>query len=288
MKTRNLVGGLMLGVFAGGLALTPAFALEPPLANGGAQVEVGSEEGLPNMPEVTQGEDISTEEEFNPTITCTVGPGQTIADIIECLVDEIADPPPPCPPDVQGAGGGGSQGGVDLDEDHGEPGDCVAPYDRSDFHVAALPAPFWGVEILRLDGAPMERILFRENDPGIQTTQIRVDNADRQGRIGEVNEPPAGDGSVFVRVNDTEIEIPTSVYPTSVEITAAIVSGLRNEGFLVLYGPPYIHIVDMSGAIGGGIRRLQFRSTDHGITASDLALLKPSDPQGFQAIANSR
>lgn len=280
MRARHWLRELFLGFLSGCVILTPAFAVDPAQTTGGGQVEVGSEEGLPNTPPSTPGGDTSTEEEFNPTITCSNELGSDIELLIQCLVNSIPNPPPSCPPEIWAQHGSEAENGILTIVLNGGQYECAAPYDRSDFIVTALPPPFWGVEIVRVDGEPMQRLLFRENTPGIQTTQIRVDNANRIGRIKELDEVPALDGSVFVRVNDTQLELSTSVYQTSVEISAAIVAQLRAAGFLVIYAPPYIVIQDFDTGPNGGIRRVQFRSTDHGIVSSDLAILPPEEAPG--------
>ncbi|MEM7245835.1 MAG: hypothetical protein AAF533_10860 [Acidobacteriota bacterium] len=283
-----LDGALVLSclVAASSLAQVDDPPPDPPQLTGSAQIEVGSGSGLTDEPEVTPGEDVVHEEEFNPTITCTIGENDTIHQLLDCLLDSISNPPV-CPPeliiDEPDPIGGGS---VDPEPNELPDRPCVQPEDRSDFNVLLLPAPHYGVEVKRLDGARMSRIMFRETDPGLQATQLRIDNSDRLGRIGVVSETPSGAGEVIVRVNDVTVVVSTERYPSAVEVTAQIVGGLRRSGFTVLVEGDFIYLAD-PGATGlgtrqtlkTGIRRVSLHSTDPAIVASDLALLAPQDPE---------
>jgi len=255
---------MMFGVFS--ILATPAR---------GGMILIGGEDGTTDPPAPTEGAE--TEEDWNPTVTCSIGAGQGIFDLLACLENEISNPPPACHPDLTSPPSP-SQGPVDIaPADDPEP--CVLyPNERSDFNVWILlpPPDRWGIEIRRLDGSEIERITLRENDPGIQTTELQLDAGNHVARIRLIDQNPSGVGSVFVSINDKSVSIPTSLFPTALEVNAEIVRLLRRGLFDVTLVDGFLN-VGVGRTPGIGIRRVQFRSTDHGITESDLSLLPGDD-----------
>src|SRR5262245_20565271 len=79
--------------------------LVPTLIQAGDLV-MGGQQGTDDPPHPTQG--ANTEEDWNPIVTCVVPSGGTIDDLLDCLLDRIATPPPPCPILTTPPGSGGS------------------------------------------------------------------------------------------------------------------------------------------------------------------------------------
>ncbi len=253
-----------------GLLLASLFFSAPLTA---AVLLVGGQEGTSDPPSPTEGAE--TEEDWNPIVTCSVTPGGSIEELLYCLLDEIATPPPPCP--TLGGLETHSPGGGRLARRYaGEP--CSDPDSRQDFNVTLVPPPQYGVQILRLDGSEIERIALRENDPGIQTTELRNERPYRVARVRQIEETPEG-GEVHIVVDDVEVTLSFGHGPvaTQVEINADMARGLRAGGLTIAYQAPYFFISNHTG-IPRGVHVLQYRSTDPGITRSDLALLPEDDP----------
>src|SRR5262245_19668680 len=99
---------------------------------GAAALVVAGQDGTHDAPHPTEG--ATTEEDWNPIVTCTLPAGGSIEDLLDCLLDRVATPPPCFP--------GGSK-------------DCES---RQDFIVTLLPLPEYGVDIRRLDGSEIDRI----------------------------------------------------------------------------------------------------------------------------------
>ena len=243
----------------------------------GGIILLGGQEGTQDPPSPTDGAE--TEEDWNPTVTCSVGPGEGIYELLECLTDDIANPPPACPSSPV-RGNHKTMGPVVLDQNR-DPEPCYPyPREREDFYVYLIwepdgDPPRFGIEIVPIDGGDLERLTLRENDPGIQTTRLELDTDDRVARVKAIEGTPTG-GAVYLQVNNVQLIIQTDAFPTSVEITAEIIRQLREAGFLTEYVHPYIHIRSIS-APRKGIRQIEFRSTDTGIVNSDLSLLPSGD-----------
>lgn len=252
-----------------GPALLATFIFCHPAAAG--QILIGGEGGPEDPPNPTEGAE--SEENWNPVVTCSIGPGQTVLDLLLCLENEIENPPPVCPQSTTTSGGGGG-GPVHFAEN---PPDCAEyPLGRSDFNVTVLvpPPQRWGLEILRLDGGEIDRVAFRENDPGIQTTDLTINLPNRAAVFEMVTETPTGQGSVFLKVDSNVIEV-TTAGRTPLKINMALQSGVQALGYLMTVDGTKVTLYNRSG-LYQGIRRIQFRSTDPGITKSSLEL-KP-DP----------
>ena len=236
---------------------------------------IGGEGGTSDPPAPTQG--TQTEENWNPTVTCSVGEGQGILDLLTCLENEISNPPPACGPIVTGPTGN-AIGPKSLQAiPYPEP--CYPyPDARSDFNVWVLTPPpnRWGIEIRALDGTEIKRISLRENDPGIQTTELQLNAAWRVARVRLVGEQPTGTGAVYLTVNDTVVTVPTGGLDSPLEVNLALMTRLVNTPFTVTLVGDYLQIRSRK-LMGTGIRRIQFRSTDPGIVSSDLGLLTEGD-----------
>lgn len=260
------------------LALVGALTLSIHPA-GAAILLLGGSGGTNTEPQPTEG--AQTEENWNPTVNCEVEPGDTIEDLLLCLLDGIANPPPPCIDDVdpEGENFGGEGQNYDVAEGDDSQDDCSDPQDRDDFIVTLVPGPPpWGLEILTLDLLEIERIALWENDPGIQTTELRLNRTDRFVRIGEIQEPPSGVGTIQVTLNSETIRIPTANYPTAVELTAALIAHIRALGYIVEYLSPHI-VVSQGLATVKPLTRVQFRSTDPQIISSDIGIFPVVRPE---------
>lgn len=256
-----------------GPALLVGLMVCSPLVAG--DIVVGGGGGTEDPPDPTEGAE--TEENWNPVINCVVPPGGTILDLLLCLEDEIENPPPACPQTPGGSGGGG--GPVEFDED---PPDChTYPNARSDFNVDVLspPAfPHYGLRILRLDGSEIERVAFRENDPGIQTTQLTINRPNLMALYGLIDEAPAGQGSVILKVDSHAIAVATSGRTAS-QINKILQINLQALGYTLTVEGTRVAIHNQQG-LSPGVRLIQWRSTDPGIRRSNLEL-RPDEPLEF-------
>ena len=237
---------------------------------------IGGEGGTEDPPAPTEGAE--TEEDWNPIVTCSVGTGQGIFDLLACLQNEISDPPPPCSQTTLSTPTIINDGPVEL-ETLPYPEPCYPyPYDRSEYNVWVLMPPpnRWGIEIRRLDNTEIRRISLRENDPGIQTTELQLDASWRVARVRLISEQPTGVGMVSLTVNDTVVTVPTGSLHSPLEVNLALMNQLVPT-FAVILNDGYLHIRSKH-LMGTGIRRIQFRSTDPGIVSSDLSLLPEGDP----------
>ena len=248
-----------------GLLLASLFLSTPLTA---AVLLVGGQEGTEDDPNTTEGAE--TNEDWNPIVTCTVPNGGTIDDLLACLLNEIATPPPPCPrlplgPQLE-----------TYSPDLNAPL-CSDPDLRQDFIVTLVPPPHYGVEIRRLDGSEIDRIALRENDPGIQTTELHNDRPFRVARVRQIEEAPEG-GEIHLVIDDVEVSLSFEPghLPTPPEINADIVRELRAAGLTITYQAPYFYIRNHTG-LPRGVHVVHFRSTDPGITRSDLALLPEAE-----------
>ena len=227
-------------------------------------------------------EECSSMEDWNPTIHCPVSAGDDVQDLLDCLLDEILNPPPACTPITT------TQSGDSLGDEDGSPEDimqdppgqeCVDdPMDREDFTVTLLPPPHFGLEILKLDGSEIERFSFRENFPGLQTVEVQLNLPDRVARIGEIVEQPSGAGYILLTVNRRIVKVDSEPDISSVELTGEVMRLLRRQGFSVRYYDPYMFIMKDLW-FNTGIWQVQFRSTDSVIKKSDVSLLPPDAPE---------
>ncbi len=95
MRRELLLRALAMAMVGAWLTAAPAH---------GAMLILGGPEGTeqPPVPSECDSEEEeecpTTEEDWNPTITCGIGPGEGIDELLECLEDEIENPPPACHP----------------------------------------------------------------------------------------------------------------------------------------------------------------------------------------------
>jgi len=243
----------------------------------GGEILIGGANGKTDPPAPTQG--ATSEEDWNPTVTCSLETGQGINELLYCLQDNIVNPPPQCPPpNPPCTGPGPCRAPRPVLDDPNAPCSNYTFGAREDFTVSLIQPPDgWGVLILKLDYTEINRLTFRENDPGIQTVELRLNETavGKVARIGLVGETPAGSGMVFVTVNNTTVSVSTSAFPTAAAINAEIIRQL-GVPFSVTIAGNYFHVHIRSG-MGDGIHVVQFRSTDPGIVSSDLSLLPDND-----------
>jgi len=264
-------------------AITAAILSLPllfPAPGQAAVLLVGGQEGTTDPPSPTEGAE--TEEDWNPIVTCSIPPGGEIFDLLECLLDNIATPPPPCLPWPIGTGDGSGFENLTKEDPSA---DCSDPDSRQDFYVTLVPLPYYGVEIRRLDGSEIDRIALRENDPGIQTTELRNERPDRVARIRQIEETPQG-GSIHLVIDDVSVNVSlhNGRFPTVPKINAEVIRQIRAGGLSLGYLAPYFYVRNHT-RLPYGVHVVQFRSTDPGITRSDLSLLPEGDPAIPLAVA---
>src|SRR5262249_6587064 len=94
----------------------------------------GGSQGTQDPPKPTEG--ATTEEDWNPVVTCVVVTSGSIDELLDCLLDRIATPPPPCPPQSASGSSSGSGGtSTKLVLKKSPSGDCSDPDSREDFIV---------------------------------------------------------------------------------------------------------------------------------------------------------
>jgi len=98
----------------------------------------------------------------------------------------------------------------------------------------------------------------------------------RYARIGLVEETPARTGEVILQIDDARMTVRTDLFPTALAVNAEIVRQLHIAGYAARAEGSCLFAIRNRGT-NPGIRRLQFRSTDPGVTRSDLSLLPPDD-----------
>jgi hypothetical protein len=104
---------------------------------------------------------------------------------------------------------------------------------------------------------------------------LQLNASSHVARIHLVEGQPTGTGSILLTVNNTEVSVPTSLYPTAGEINSELQSLLRRAAFDVRKVDQFLQV--RATVPVDGIRRVQFRSTDPGIRRSDLSLLPEGD-----------
>ena len=243
------------------------FALFTPLHAG--EIVVGGGGGPSEPPDPSEGGE--TEENWNPIVTCHVLPGQGIMALLTCMENEIENPPPQCPPQGPvGVSGGGRRPGEVVVFNDDVPCHDYGPHARSDFNVEILQPPeppYYGIRILRLDGSEIERLSFRETDPGIKTTRVTVNQPNLVAIVGLVTQEPARNGVIQLTVDEHDITVATIKTPTSVQLNSRIIDALAPAGYQV-------EVINDTILIRSewGVRSVLFRSTDTGITRSSIKL----------------
>jgi hypothetical protein len=250
-----------------GPALVAFFLLCNPLSAQTLIIIPGEDPNAP--PDESEGE-----ANWNPVVTCQVGPGGSIADLLNCLAAELENPLPACP---TAEGGGGSGGGpIEFDED---PPECaIYPYGRSDFTVEVLlkpPHPDFGLDVRRLDGSVIERFAFRESGLGIQTTRVHIPRSDLMAIYEAIDETPTGQGAIYLTVDSNLITVATA-NRTATQINKLLQLGLQDLGYILTFEGTKVSIHNHQGLMSG-IRTIQWRSTDPGIRKSSLELRPDTD-----------
>ncbi|MBI2016731.1 MAG: hypothetical protein HYS77_14520 [Candidatus Rokubacteria bacterium] len=77
---------------------------------------------------------------------------------------------------------------------------------------------------------------------------------------------------VVLTLNDEAIAVETAGKGSADAVNLALVQAIQEAGFDVAFFPPFIVVLRHSGS-SEGLTRVGWRSTDPGITSSDLALL---------------
>src|SRR6266850_1957817 len=236
----------------------------------GGIILIGGENGTTDPPAPTTGS--KSEEDWNPTVDCTLEADQGLDELLYCLQDGISNPPPSCPPPPPPPGPGPVRVRLRVLDDPNAP--CVIyPFGRDDFYVWTIQPPNdqeWGIGILKKPNYDeINRLTLRENDPGIKTSELRLAASGKVARIRLIDEQPAGDGSVYLTLNTTQVSVLTGSEQSPGEINAAIILQLSTH-FSVTVAGQYLHVQTSGGAVNG-ITKVGFRSTDTGIISSDLS-----------------
>jgi len=240
----------------------------------------GCEEGPPPAPAPCAEDDDNcepgVEEEWNPTVTCELEEGEGLEELLECLLNALAHPPPRCldTPSQPPPGGGGVQHVQQNNDDD----DCVHLMAREDFRTWLLePEPWpYGIGIEYLDGSELKRLALRERNSGIPFICVGLQEDFRMARVKMILEEPSGRGAVILRLDDDEFRIETAGFPTSIELNAELLRRLNNAGFSVKVASPYFFISrNVPAGRAGGIYYVEFGSTDGAIVGSDIALVPP-------------
>jgi hypothetical protein len=170
---------------------------------------------------------------FNPTVTITVRPGETIESLLQRLADGINE-----------AGAGGY------------------------FATVEDTAP--ALDIRRSDGTEIDQLRLRENDPVIQSTEISVNLPGLVARIGAVTETPST-GTIFVTVNGRVASVASGGLTTPAELNQAVADALVAVGFEVELTPTAL-VVWRDLLLDRSITSVGWRSTDQNIRESDISL----------------
>jgi hypothetical protein len=216
-------------------AAGPAFA---------AKVQLGdSTEG--GTPEPIEGSEL--EIAFNPLVTVTVEPGETLASVVDRLVLGI--------------------------NQSGAPEYQARTLDPRSFEVG------------RASGEEIDDIRFREWDPAVQDVTLELARSGAMAQIF-VPPGASGGGQVVVTLNDRAVTVATQQGATAAGLAEALAAAIQLAGFSAEVSAPVI-LVRRDLRAGTGITRVGWRSTDAGLYASDVALLpdafvQPTNPYPFQ------
>lgn len=127
------------------------------------------------------------------------------------------------------------------------------------------------LEIRRTTGGDIDDLRFRENDPGIQSVLLSLLRPKLAAWIGMVQQTPSA-GVLVLTLNDQAIAVETAGKGSADAVNLALVQSIQEAGFDVAFFPPFIVVLRHSGS-AEGLTRVGWRSTDPGITSSDMALL---------------
>ena len=238
----------------------------------GATAQTKDFEG--NAPNVGNCSSCQCEADWNPTVSCGAGPDDTIEDLLHCLITSLSTNCNPDHPfeteentDPFGDGGGAS----DLEPD--PPGDddgCIVPGENGDYVIRPLKDPLIGFEILREDGSEIDNLSLWEDFPGIEWTELEVNQRDLLARIGDFQGIPTN-GEVIVTLNRRDVRVDTGSHTQAFEVTRALVNAIERAGFTVSHEPPYA-LVTWDTLYNRGLTHVSLRSNDPGLVRSELAL----------------
>jgi len=127
------------------------------------------------------------------------------------------------------------------------------------------------LDIRRTTGGDIDDLRFRENDSGIQSVLLSLLRPKLAAWIGMVQQRPSA-GVVVLTLNNEAIAVQTASKGSTDAVNLALVRAIQEAGFDVAFIPPFIVVLRHSGS-AEGLTRVGWRSTDPGITLSDLALL---------------
>ena len=225
---------------------------------------------------------------WNPTFICPFGEADTLGSLLECLADGYDSQGPSCPP-VTTENPTTTIGDYDqlqeLQMNPPSPDDCNDPMSREDYLVSPLPAPQWGIKIVRLDGTETDRLLAWENIAGILGINIQVNRDGLVARIARFTQRPSRSGGIItVSVNGYSVDLNTGLYKSADALSDSLAASYRQAGFEVVSHGDYLYIVSAPLSLGT-ITDLGMVSTDRTITSTDLALL-PLEETGILLFAD--
>ena len=124
---------------------------------------------------------------------------------------------------------------------------------------------------------------FLENDPGIQSVLLTLLRPKLAAWIGMVQQKPST-GVLVLTLNSQAIAVETAGKGSADAVNLALVQAVQQAGFDVVFFPPFIVVLRHSGS-AEGLTRVGWRSTDPGITLSDLTLLPEAWPSASEGEA---
>ena len=124
------------------------------------------------------------------------------------------------------------------------------------------------IRILRIDGSEIDNLQLLENFPGIEWTEIEVNQEGLEARIREIQEPPTS-GEIIVHLNDRSVSVDTSLYFDAFGVTHGLMDAINAGGFAAFVEPPWI-IVTYDLQENVGLTKVGLVSTDPSIVASDI------------------
>jgi len=213
--------------------------------------------------------------DWNPTLSCD-NPFADGFGLIECILDSG---PPGCGsnssvPTTTSGGQSNPNQPVIFQQNPPAPSDdgCIVTHETGNYRVTPLPYPLVGLNIVREeDSSEIERLHFLETYPELTWIEIEVQQLNLVAIISEIEGAPSS-GLIEVTLNDRPVPaIETAFHADSGDVTHALVAAIRQAHFQVQYQRPYI-VVTKDRTTGSGLTKIRFRSTDPGITRSEIAL----------------
>ncbi len=230
---------------------------------------------------------------YNPTVTCAVQPGDSMADVLSCLASAI-EMLPPAPCEITSAGNVGGRGGVDISQN---PRDCSnGTSSASDFeswvdvdgqtlHVRKRVADLQGID-------DPDRLVFIENDTGLKRVWVQVERADHVARILAIDVEPAGDGHVAVYLNVDKATgepilvamVPTNQFSTRIEINLELQRQFLDAGYDVASSLGYYLVGNGLTHQVADVWRIEYEATDSNLVRSDIAIVEAADVEWGLAV----